>query len=486
MIVNFKLNKNIYIILIILVNIINGKYITIPFKILYNEEPEIFSSLDDYFRSWYELSFYGEISVGSPPQKIITKLNFDDYGISILYKGCNYSIISSDINNSLNLQNSSSSFNISYIYLQEEKTFYYKSFYNAFYAIDDFYFDSNDYKRQKSEQIKINNLLFIYSPNDNKKISTCVNIGFKAYSQNLRETSLNIIKQMKNNNIINSYDLSIHFNNNKNPEKGIFLLGAKPHEYIPELYNENDLFGSGSYSNEINPYFSIKVNEIYFESTFNISDKVYITDLDELILIPTNGLIKASQDYEKKIEIFFFDNFIKENKCFKEYRVKASKDSFRTFICYNTQNIKKELKNKFPILKFSQKNFLYTFELNYEDLFKEKGDKIYFLIWFSSSKKTAWEIGFPFLKKYLFNYNYDNKLVSFYNKIDESLDKEEFKINIKIRKIFIIFLLIIIVTILGYVLGKKFRKKKISAEELESEFNPSLFEKKEMLYQSKD
>ena len=144
------------------------------------------------------------------------------------------------------------------------------------------------------------------------------------------------------------------------------------------------------------------------------------------------------------------------------------------------------MKNKFPILKFSQKNFLYTFELNYEDLFKEKGDKLYFLIWFSSSKKTAWEIGFPFLKKYLFNYNYDNKLVSFYNKIDESLDKEEFKINIKIRKIFIIFLLIIIVTILGYVLGKKFRKKKISAEELESEFNPSLFEKKEMLYQSKD
>ena len=299
----------------ILINIFvssKEKYITIPFKIIYNNQPKIFSSLDDYFRSWYEIQFYGEISVGTPPQKIITKLTFDDFGISILNKGCNYNVSSNNNNISLNLQNISSSFNLSYDYLYGEEHFFYKSFYDAFYATDNFYLDSinnnNKEKKNNEKSIEIKNLKFIYSPNDNKKICTCVNIGFKAYSQNLRESSLNLINQLKNKNIINSYDWSIIFDNDmKYPDKGIFLIGAKPHEYNPELYNENNLFGSGSISDEVIPYFNFKINRIYFYSPLNKSDKIYITDLDELNLIPTNGLIKASQDYEKKIEIFFFD-----------------------------------------------------------------------------------------------------------------------------------------------------------------------------------
>ena len=327
--------------------------------------------------------------------------------------------------------------------------------------------------------MEVKNLKFIYSPSDNKKLCTCVNIGFKAYSQNMKESSLSLVNQLKNNDIIFSYDWSIIFDQDKKyPDKGVFLIGAKPQEYKKDLYKEKDLFGSGAYSNDIVPYFTFKVNGIYFDSPLNNSDKIYITDLDELQLIPTCGLIKASQDYEKKIEIYFFDYFISKNKCFKEYRVKESKESFRTFICYNKEDIKKELKEKFPILKFIQKNFLFTFELNYDDLFKEKGDKIFFLIWFSISKKTGWEIGYPFLKKYLFNYSSDNKLVSFYNSIKEN---DDFIFNLQMKKIYVIIVLIIIATILGYAIGKKFRmKKKLSAKELESQFNPFLFENNEM------
>ena len=469
-------------ILYIIIKITKEKYITIPFQIIFNKEPDYFTSLNDYFKSWYDIPFYGQISVGTPPQKIITKLSFEDYGISILNKGCNYNFSSQEIDFSLNLQKSSSSFNLSSDYSAEEKTFYYKSNYGAFYAIDNFYFDSINSKGIKIEEIiEIKNLKFIYSPNDNKKFCTCVNIGFKAYSQNMKESSLSLIKQLKNNDIINSYDWSIIFDKDvKYPNKGIFLIGGKPHEYNSALYKEKDLFGSGSYSNDIIPYFNFKINGIYFDSPLNNSDKIYITDLDELQLIPTCGLIKASQDYEKKIEIFFFDYFISQNKCFKEYRVKESKDSFRTFICYNKEDIKNELKAKFPILKFIQKNFLFTFELNYDDLFKEKGDKIFFLIWFSTSKKTGWEIGYPFLKKYVFNYNSDNKLVSFYNSIKEK-ENDGYQFNIKMKKIHVIIMLIIIVTILGYMIGKKFKKKKkLNAKELESRFNPSLFEKNEM------
>ena len=454
------------------------KYITIPFKIIHKDEPDSFSSLDDYFNYWSEIEFYGEISVGTKPQKILTKLTFEDYGISVLNKGCNYNNPSSDINNSLNLQNSSSSFNISSDFFYGTETFYYKSFYDSFYAIDNFYFDSMNYEQKTNKEIiEIDNLRFIYSPNDNKKSCTCLNIGFKAYCRNLRESSLNFIVQIKKLGIINNYDWSIIFDNkNKFPDNGVFLIGAKPHEYNPDLYNENDLFNSGSISNEIIPYFNFKINGIYFQPTLNQSDKIYITDVDELQLIPTYGLIKATQDYEKKISLFFFDHFISQNKCFKEYKDKDNKNSYRTFICYNKENIKKELKEKFPVLKFNQKNFLYTFELNYNDLFKEKGDKIYFLIWFSSEIVTGWEIGFPFLKKYLFIYNNDNKNVFFYNKIKEVEKNESFFDKAMIMKIIIIVVLIIVVTIIGYIIGKLFRKKnKKIAEEMESECNSSLF-----------
>ena len=315
-------------------------------------------------------------------------------------------------------------------------------------------------------------------------MSTCFNIGFKAYCRNVRENSLNIIQQLKVRDVIKNYDWSIIFENNNNksiiyPEQGVFLIGAKPHEYNRELFNENDLFGSGSISDELLPFFNFKINDVYFES--NNSEKIYITNFDIVQLIPTYGLIKGPQNYESLLETYFFNNFISEKKCFKEYQEKDNLKSFRTFVCNNTEDIKKELKQKFPTLKLKQKNFLYTFELNYDDLFKEKGDKIYFLVWFSSHIATSWELGHPFTKKYLFNYNYDNKYVYFYNKIkyDED-DKNQPSNDNYVLKIVVVVILLIVATCIGFIIGALFkRRKKSVAQELESEKNTSLFEDNE-------
>ena len=134
-------------------------------------------------------------------------------------------------------------------------------------------------------------------------------------------------------------------------------------------------------------------------------------------------------------------------------------------------------------MKFVQKNFLYTFELTFEDIFREKGDKIYFLIWFSTSVKTAWEIGYPFMKKYLFNYNSDNKVVSFYNNnIEESINESDDSKS-WIQKLIIIVMLIIVATALGFLIGKNFiKKKKKNAQELESE----IMDNNEILNKSED
>ena len=433
------------------------EYITIPFKIITNKEPDIFLSLEDYFTYWLNLSFYSESLIGTPKQKILTKLTFDDYGISILNKGCDYDSNLLNIKSPLNLLNNSLTFNKTKEIIEEE-SFNYKSFYGAYYAKDIICFNSN----------KETNLKFIYSPSDNKKISTCLNLGFMAYTRNLRESSLNIVNQLKKNDNIASYDWSMLLN------EGVFLIGAKPHEYKPDIYDEKYLYGSAYFYDELIAFFNLKVNNIYFNSPKN-SEKIDINDTDLLYLIPTKGLIKGTTDYEKKIENYFFNDFIIQKKCFKEI---TNDKKYRTFSCINSPSIIEELKSNFPPIKFVHKNFLKTFELNFDDLFRVKGNKIYFLVWFDSVRiYLHWEMGMPFMNKYVFNFNYDNKLISFYNY--EIKEKEELEINSNNKaskgSIILIIFLAFIFCIVGFILGRKMiRKKRLTAKELETNFNSSL------------
>ena len=472
--INFKLIN--FIIFILNMFYVNLNYITIPFKIISNNEPEKFSSINEYFTYWEYLSFYGNVSIGTPVQKIIGKISFDDYGISILNKGCflnSFDLLG--INYSLNLSNFSSTFEkVEEIdYQNNSTTFWYKDFYGAYFAKDNFYFEDNN------KSLKMTNLKFIYSPKDNRKNCTCINLGFKLYSQVLKESNINFVKQLKNMKIISTYDWSILFDKN-NKDEGILLIGAKPHEYNPSIYREKEFISSSSYLEDLISYFNFRIDQIYFLSPNNTNEKILITDLHQIYLIPTNGLIRGSQEYEKKIEEYFFSYFISEKKCFKEYKNENDKNSMRTFTCLNSQNIKNELKIKFPALKFLQRSFLFTFELNYDDLFKEKGDKIYFLIWFSTSLKTNWEMGLPFLKKYCFNYNYDSKLVYFYNGNFRENDNQK-ENNINTLYIIIIISLIIISTVTGFIIGIKIKtnKNKKAHELNESPFIPSLFDKDE-------
>ena len=90
-------------------------------------------------------------------------------------------------------------------------------------------------------------------------------------------------------------------------------------------------------------------------------------------------------------------------------------------------------------------------------------------------------MGYPFTKKYLFSYNYDNKMVYFYNKIENEEEKEN-KYSYTHLEIYIAIIigLIIIAGIIGFVIGMFFKKKKKSiAQELESEKIDSLFEENE-------
>ena len=470
MIINLVINfhVNIFLILIFAITLIkrvDTNYIIIRFKVIKDREKDKLNDFNDYFNFFEYLSFYGEISLGTPQRKILAKLSFDDYGVSVLNKGCDYD----DIIEPYDLQNSSSSF-----VKLSNKTFYYKSFYDAFYAEDVLYVDKNNFKFK-----------FIYSQNDNGKTSTCVNFGFKVYSQNLNEIpEINFINQLKSNNIISNYDWSILYDDDGKFESGIFLIGIKPHEYKPKYFNEKYIFNSGSFGDITIPYYNIRMSQIYFELNNNISEKVLIDDYDNLILVPTKGLIKATQDYEQKIEKYFFNKYIIQNKCYKEYKDKNNKKSDRTFVCNNENQLKEDMKKNFPILKFVQQNFVCTFELDYNDLFLEKGDKIYFLIYFFSNyQQSSWYIGYPFLKKYFFSYNFENKLVYFYNNdLYKEQNEENSTNNNNNKSIYLIILIVIICSIIavgiGFLISKIINKKqkKKSSELSDYDSKSSLFE----------
>ena len=144
--------------------------------------------------------------------------------------------------------------------------------------------------------------------------------------------------------------------------------------------------------------------------------------------------------------------------------------------------IEKEL-NKFPEIKFIKNEFGEELILTYKDLFITKGNYTYFLILFHHLYNDIWELGKPFLKKFLFAYNFNSKIIIYYNISDE---KNEIKSEKKEIKIFLkyIILFAIFIGIFSFLFGRKIynkRKKLITAKELEKNFSYNYKENKTKL-----
>ena len=128
------------------------------------------------------------------------------------------------------------------------------------------------------------------------------------------------------------------------------------------------------------------------------------------------------------------------------------------FYCYNKNDIE-----QFPSLNLYLQQFLFTFNLDYNDLFQEKNGKYFFKIIFDKNNKMQWKLGKPFLKKYTLYYDYDAKTVGFYNQDLPGNNRRK-----RILNIFLNIFYVIIIGVFGYVgffYGKKFydkvRKKRI-------------------------
>ena len=304
------------------------------------------------------------------------------------------------------------------------------------HAQESFIFNFYDNKTKKYNEEKLYNIDFVLGVKKYLKIGDIyhLNIGFPIIlSQSIRD-KFNLIYQLKEKNIIESYDWFILFDNEKIiNESEIFnlenitkinstlIIGGPPHYYDKTKFFKSQLLQSYT---EVYTW-TIRFKDVYlYISGDNPGEKKKLsTFIDIVELYLDDFAVYAPPYYTNLMKREFFNKY--PSSC------KVIKDENIIYYCVKSDNFSLNELKEFPTLYFYHLDFNYTFELTYKDLFAEYNGKYYFLV--TDSDGENWTIGFPLLKKYQFFFNQDTRSVYFYNpnlpqeKEDDDDEKEDEK-----------------------------------------------------------
>ena len=284
------------------------------------------------------------------------------------------------------------------------------------------------------------------------------------------------LKILKNKNLIENYYWSILYLNNNIS----LLIGDFPDKVDYKLYNcTNNKFDS---SNENIKVINAEIQNGIIKMIININkfsiykDKtVYnFEDIKKVELNYHSGGVEAPiillPIYEK-----VFDEYIFNKKCFKE-EIFAQKNIYY-FYCINEISMIHKIKQIFPFIEFYNSEMDYNFILEFNDLFYDKDNYVYFLIFFdnnSINNSNRLIMGKPFVKKYQFSFDPDKKMIFFFNNI-QMKDNDFYNnqssfiiIIIIVIGTFIFICLIFFLSVKLYLIKRMNRTKK--AYELEDEY----------------
>ena len=452
-----KINNFILIIILFFIILFknSNSYLVIPFKTFKNPSTkQSINIAEEFLRSNLNNTIYIEIEAGLPTQKIPALILSEEFGFFIINHKCL-------IPSSFDTIEKSSTFSKSELY--KDYTYKFRTQTDMIFGNDIFKFPT------ESSSIKQALLNFMYSPNLKKSSSikeensdlhfaddedheyTCAGIGIRGAQYLGKDYEKNFVKQLFHENVINNNLFSIIYSQDSNDE-GIFLVGAEPHEHNKNKFFEPQLRHISTVDNNFFIFWSLHPDKIFFSSNniiYNITNNLIST------LEYNLGVIYGTDNYLNLIKEHFFDDLIMEKKCYEE----IVHSIYTVFYCDNKNDIE-----NFPSLNFYLQQLLYTFKLDYSDLFEEKNGKYFFKIIFDRNNKIQWKLGKPFLKKFAFVYDYDSKTIGFYNEELPGGKKKK-----KISNIFINILFVIIIIGFGYIgfyYGKKVydkaRKKRIN------------------------
>ena len=394
---------------------VNSNYISIPFKNTrsLSSLPAIASS-EQIYDYLIEADLTVDIKVGTEPQIIPMSLSLWNKYIYIT---------SNLLTNGVYDKEKSTSFK-----KKEEEPIGDQSYFRkGQYCTDTFIFDSD-------KNIKNEDTSFILATEMEYKTEYrkgLIGLLITSYRQN--ET---LINQLKSKDIINNY---YHFLKFDNEDEGVFVLGATPHEYLPQKYSYNNL-------RQVN---AREMSESWELSMINIRYGDTKFENKNFDLYYKFGLISVGRFIKQEYYNDFFDKRITDGLC--------EENIYKDYYIYSC--IDNDSKVKFNELKdfhFYNLGLEYDFVFTYKDLFISFNNRKYFLITYKKGSLTT-ILGKPFFRKYTIIFNPDSKIIGHYIKEEEM---NEIKNDNTLIYIIIILILLIILVSLGIVYFKFFGRKK--------------------------
>ena len=455
----------------------------ISFKLKYNNISIIKNNNISYIfnelRNTYISSF---ITIGNPEFSIKTNFSMitPHFSLSSYLELINENklINSYDIRNSKTFQNISS---LKQFYVQSTNDINAKEKFRLSYY--------NSEKKKYNDKI-INDLDFVLGVrNQYQKIVNFteiyfINIGLQIYSPTKysQEKQFNFIYLLKNKNIINNYNWFVIYEKINLIEDELYnlddlingkqeiLIGGSPDEFEPNIFYKEQLFQI--YSN----YFLwiSEFKSVYFyknQTKFNSGVMKQIIYHNEARIDFNNFFIYAPSLYFSMIKNEFFNYYKSKNVCYY-----SENTQIEYIYCEKSENFNINNLRSFPILYFEHKEFNFTFEFNYKDLFAEIDNKYIFLIAIKDGDMDNWYLGNIFLRKYQFVFNQDSKTIGFYNTnlVVNKEKKREINKSIDFRYIVLIISFCIMCLVIGFFSGnyiyKTYKHKKKRANELDDDF----------------
>ena len=438
------------------VNVFNKENFTIS-----NNENNI--SHSNIIKNYYFNSLYIDFEIGTPSQKVSLLINSHNQ---------DYKIINSNTSNETNYKKSYNIFNES-----KSSTYKTEGCKDIIGVLEDieticksndtfiFYKDINN-----KNKINCNSLYFKLTKDIESDIPG--EIGLGPFDSNLDEEN-NILKILKNNNVINTYFWYFDFEY-WNDTKGKIIIGDLPHIISPNKYSEDPLMLA-----------NIFIESSYIRNWKFEFDKIYINKnylfFKKVELVFDSDIIIGTEELESEFGYSFFNNFTK-NENFYNDTFKPNDNLYTKYRFYYFDiSLKETLYKLIPSIKFESKALNYTFEITNDELFIIKGNYIYLKIVFPITKMQEYFVlGRTFTLKYPFVFNPDLKQIGFYKKENNNTINLNY---LKLIKVVIIIIACILLVILGIKIGKHLygvnKKTKVIELKEEYEYNQSEIEKKD-------
>ena len=280
------------------------------------------------------------------------------------------------------------------------------------------------------------------------------------FNKDIKNNKILNFPEIDNQNIIKDYD-------------GMIIIGNYTYEYNSLEFNEEYVISTLAAERDKNLRWDIIFKKIFFgDNKNNINEKDVQADLS----INYDYVVSPSE-YFDKICLPFFNTYINEGMC-QIQGINKSVYIFEIISCDKKLFTINDIK-KFPTIYFYHYEFNFTFELNYNDLFQEINDNIFFLIVKNkgSFNQNLWKLGKIFLKKYQLSFNQDSKTISFYNnnnvKNNDDKSSSPIKEEKKFNKDYIWIIICVVCLALGIYIGTKIivKNRKKRANELQDDYD---------------